>query len=107
MEYFSTEILLLSKAWISASENTLTGVSQKITTFWDYNIFKEQHEQYLQRQKDKERFRLKNLCNSLASNDFDSSEESDNNMEDSVTLPVRNVGSLQQKWSEKNSAASV
>lgn len=106
MEYSSTEILLLSKAWISASENTLTGVSQKITTFWDsvlkaYNVFKEQHEQYLQRQKDKERFRLKNLRNSLASNDFDSSEESDNNMEDSVTLPVRNVGSLQQKWSKK------
>ncbi len=32
LEYLATEILLLSKAWISASENKLTGVHQKINT---------------------------------------------------------------------------
>jgi hypothetical protein len=53
VEYSSAEILLLSKAWISASENTLTGVSQKMTIFWDsvlkaYNALKEQREEYLQ-----------------------------------------------------------
>jgi hypothetical protein len=35
VEYSATEILLLSKAWISALENTITGVHQKINTFWD------------------------------------------------------------------------
>jgi hypothetical protein len=79
-------------------------VSQKFTTFWDsvlkaYNVFKEQHEQYLQRQNDKERFRLQNFCNNLASDGFDSTEESE--LEDTVNLPARNVGSLQQKWSKK------
>ncbi len=34
LEYLATEILLLSKAWISASENMLTGFNQKINTFW-------------------------------------------------------------------------
>jgi hypothetical protein len=32
LAYLATEILLLSKAWISASENKLTGVHQKINT---------------------------------------------------------------------------
>ncbi len=32
-EYTYVEILLLSKAWIPASENTVAGVSQKLTTF--------------------------------------------------------------------------
>jgi hypothetical protein len=35
LEYLATEILLLSTAWISVSENTLTGVNQKINTFWE------------------------------------------------------------------------
>ncbi len=98
------EILLLSKAWISASENTLTGVSQKLTTFWDsvfkaYNTLKQQPDEYMQRQKAKDDFVQRNLCNNLAGVSFDSSCF---DTDDDVTqLPHRNVGSLQQKWSKK------
>jgi hypothetical protein len=102
-EYTAVEILLLSKAWISASENTLTGVSQKLTTFWDsvfkaYNTLKQQHEQYMQWQKAKDSFRLRNLRNNLAGTGLDSSDDTD---DDATELPARNVGSLQQKWSKK------
>jgi hypothetical protein len=53
LEYSSTKILLVSKAWISASENTLVGVSQRMSTFWEsvsqaYNAFKQQHKEYMQ-----------------------------------------------------------
>jgi hypothetical protein len=54
VEYLATEIRLLSKAW-TASENTLVGVSQRMTTFWEsvvqaYSALKQQHEEYMQRQ---------------------------------------------------------
>ena len=56
LEYSATEILVLSRSWISASENMLTGINRKINTFWDsvlksYNVLKEQHEQYMQKRK--------------------------------------------------------
>jgi hypothetical protein len=98
------EILLLCKAWISASENTLTGISQKLTTFWDsvfkaYNTLKQQHDEYMQRQKAKDDFVQRNLCNNLTGISFDSScFDTD---DDATQLPHRNVGSLQQKWSKK------
>lgn len=46
-ENLATEILLLSKAWVSASKNTLTGVNQNMNIFWNmvfksYNVQKEQ-----------------------------------------------------------------
>jgi hypothetical protein len=103
-EYTAGEILLLSKAWISASENTLMGVSQKLTTFWDsvfkaYNTLKQQHDEYMQRQKAKDDFVQRNLHNNLAGVSFDSScLDTD---DDATQLPHRNVGSLQQKWSKK------
>jgi hypothetical protein len=103
-EYTAVGILLLSKAWISASENTLMGVSQKLTTFWDsvfkaYNTLKQQHDEYMQQQKAKDDFVQRNLCNNLAGVSFDSScFDTD---DDATQLPHRNVGSLQQKWSKK------
>jgi hypothetical protein len=103
-EYTAVEILLLSKAWISASENTLMGVSQKLTTFWDsvfkeYNTFKQQHDEYMQRQKAEDDFIQRNLCNNLAGVSVDSScFDTD---DDATQLPHLNVGSLQQKWSKK------
>ncbi len=41
---------LLSKAWISASENSIVGVHKKMKTFWDSvlqysNVFKRQHDE--------------------------------------------------------------
>ena len=101
-EYSSTEILLLSKAWISASENALVGVSQRLSTFWEsvskaYNTLKEQHEEYMQRQSRKEHFRLRNLRRSVGN---DSTSESDTD-EPLFQLPSRNLNSLQQKWSKK------
>jgi hypothetical protein len=71
VEYSATEILLLSKAWISASENTITGVHQKINTFWDsvlqsYNIFKQQHDDYMGREKQIDKFRMRTLMNSVS-----------------------------------------
>jgi hypothetical protein len=103
-EYTAIEILLLSKAWISASENSLTGVSQKITTFWDsvfkaYNTLKQQHEEYMQWQKEKKEFGMKMLCNNSLGSKFDSSEDTDGGV--ITQLPPCNVGSLQQKWSKK------
>jgi hypothetical protein len=101
-EYSSTEILLLSKAWISASENALVGVSQRLSTFWEsvskaYNTLKEQHEEYMQRQSRKEHFRVRNLQRSVG-NDFTSESDTD---EPLFQLPSRNLNSLQQKWSKK------
>jgi hypothetical protein len=102
-EYSATEILLLSKAWISASENTLVGVNQKISTFWEsvlqaYNTFKVQHEDYMQRQREKEKFTMRNFRRSVGGNDSDSDSDED---EDVYQLPARNLNSLQQKWSKK------
>jgi hypothetical protein len=61
LECSATEILLLSRAWISAPEKTLTGINQKINIFWElvlksYNILKEQHEQDIQKERDRDRF---------------------------------------------------
>lgn len=99
-EYTAIEILLLSKAWISASENTLTGVSQKITTFWDsvfkaYNTLKQQHEEYMQWQKEKKEFGMKKLCNNSVGSKFDSSDDTDG----SVMTPTKMV--------QKNSTARL
>jgi hypothetical protein len=102
VEYSATEILLLSKAWISASENTITGVHQKMNTFWDsvlhsYNIFKQQHDDYMAREKEIDKFRMRNMMNSVSR----ASDFPDEDMDEAIQLPVRNVGSLQQKWSKK------
>jgi hypothetical protein len=102
-EYSATEILLLSKAWISASENTLVGVNQKISTFWEsvlhsYNTLKQQQEDYMQRQREKEKFRLRNLQHAAIGNGEDSDSDED---EDVYQLPTQNLNSLQQKWSKK------
>jgi hypothetical protein len=66
VEYSATEVLLLSKAWILASENSLVGVHQKMNTFWEsvlqrYNVFKQQHDDYMVREKEKDNFRIRNL----------------------------------------------
>jgi hypothetical protein len=102
VEYSATEILLLSKAWISASENTLTGVHQKMNTFWDsvlqsYNIFKQQHDDYMAKEKQIDKFRMRTLMNSVSR----ASDFPDEDMDEAIQLPMRNVGSLQQKWSKK------
>jgi hypothetical protein len=106
LEYSATEILLLSKAWISASENMLTGAHQKINTFWDsvlksYNVLKEQHKQYMQKEKDKDRFRHNSVRSTLGSMGIDIFEDSPSEDSELFQLPTRNVGSLQQKWSKK------
>jgi hypothetical protein len=95
--------LLLSKAWISASENILFGVNQKISTFGEsvlqaYNTFKVQHEDYIQRQREKEKFTMRNLHRSVGGNDYED--------EDVYQLPAQNLNSLQQKWS-KNTTISI
>lgn len=106
-EYSTTEILLLSKAWISASEDAIIGINQKINTFWDsvhqrYNKFKLQQEEYMTREKEKDRFRQINLRNAVGNRGAFLDEENDGDIRvDAVTLPTRNVGSLQQKWSKK------
>jgi hypothetical protein len=101
VEYSATEVLLLSKAWILASENSLVGVHQKMNTFWEsvlqrYNVFKQQHDDYMVREKEKDNFRIRNL-NRAAFMEENIPEVA----EDVPLLPVRNVGSLQQKWSKK------
>jgi hypothetical protein len=106
LEYSATEILLLSKAWISASENMLTGVHQKINTFWDsvlksYTVLKEQHDQYMQKERDKDRFRRNSVRSTLGSMGIDVFEDSPSEDSEVFQLPTRNVGSLQQKWSKK------
>jgi len=103
LEYNAVEILLLSKAWISASENAIVGVSQRLSTFWEsvsraYNTLKEQHEQYMQRQSSKDQLRTAQLQRSVLGSDF--SPESDDDVA-LFTLPSRNLNSLQQKWSKK------
>lgn len=105
VEYSATEILLLSKAWIAASENTITGVHQKLNTFWDsvlqsYNVFKKQHEEYMEREKERDKFRMRNLNNSVNRAVFMESDSDEDN-DEVFLLPVQNVGSLQQKWSKK------
>jgi len=66
LKYSATENLLLSKAWVSASENALTGAYQKVNTFWEsvlkaYNVLKDQHDEYQERQEQKSQFRKQNL----------------------------------------------
>jgi hypothetical protein len=58
-EFCSTEILLLCKAWISASEDAVVGVNQKLKTFWSkvedaYNVFKQQHDSYMEKEQQKD-----------------------------------------------------
>jgi hypothetical protein len=106
LEYSATEILLLVKAWISASENMLTGVNQKINTFFDsvlksYNMLKEQHEQYMQKEKDIDRFQCNSIQSFLGSIGIDIFIDSPGDDAEVFQLPTRNVGSLQQKWSKK------
>jgi len=81
----------------------LVGVNQKISTFGEsvlqaYNTFKVQHEDYNQRQREKEKFTMRNLHRSVGGNDYDSDSDED---EDVYQLPARNLNSLQQKWSKK------
>jgi hypothetical protein len=110
-EYTAVEILLLSKAWISALENTLTGVSQKLTTFWDlvfkaYNTLKQQHDEYMQRQKAKDDFIQRNLCNNLAGISIDSScFDTDDGACNSVASSQRWIPAT--KMVEKNPTISV
>jgi hypothetical protein len=97
LEYSATEILLLSKAWISASENMLTEVHQKINTFWDsvlksYTVLKEQHEQYMQKEKDEDRFRCNSVRSTLGSMSIDIFEDSSSEDSEVFQLPTRNVG---------------
>ncbi len=68
--------------------------------FKAYNTLKQQHDEYMQRQKTKDAFVQRNLNNNLADVSFDSScHDTD---DDATQLPTRNVGSLQQKWSKKS-----
>jgi hypothetical protein len=108
LEYSAMEILLLSKAWISASENMLTGAHQKINTLWDsvlksYNVLKEQHEQYMQTEKDKDQFQRNRVRSTLGSMGIDIFEDSPSEDSEVFQLPTQNVGSLQQKWSKRYS----
>jgi hypothetical protein len=83
------------------SENSLVGVHQKMNTFWEsvlqrYNVFKQQHDDYMVREREKDNFHIRNL-NRAAFMEDNIPEVA----KDIPLLPVRNVGSLQQKWSKK------
>ena len=50
-DYSSTELLLLSRAYIAVSEDSIVGAAQRRNTFWHevgnrYELFRQQHEAY-------------------------------------------------------------
>ncbi len=60
----------------------MVGVNQKISTFWEsvlqaYNTFKVQHEEYMQHQREKEKFTMRNFRRSVGGNDSDSDSDED------------------------------
>jgi hypothetical protein len=85
---------LLVKAWISASENTITGVHQNINTIWDsvlqsHNVFKKQHEDNMFREKEREKFQMRNMTNSVSWASF-MEGSSDEVNDEAILLPVQN-----------------
>ena len=93
-DYSCAELLLLSRAFIAASENSVVGTSQKGETFWvevemKYAIFKKEHEVYKRTKAQIE------AHNQLVLDKDDPSVEIA-----AVVLPTHNQSSLQQKWSK-------
>jgi len=66
-----------------------------------YSILKEQHEQYIQKENDRDRFRRSSIRSNLGSRGIDIFDDCVEDNGEVFQLPTRNVGSLQQKWSKK------
>jgi len=80
------------------------GGYQKVNTFWEsvlkaYNVLKDQHDEYQERQEQKSQFRKQNLKHAVQN--IGILEDDSDVVVEVVKLPTRNVGSLQQKWSKK------
>jgi hypothetical protein len=93
-EFCSTEILLLCKAWISASEDAVVGVNQKLKTFWSkiedaYNVFKQQHDSYMEKEQQNDNLRMQQLHRVLGA---------DTSMLLRENNPAGNAVVMQQKW---------
>ena len=102
-EFCSTEILLLCKAWISASEDAVVGVNQKLKTFWSkvedaYNVFKQQHDSYMEKEQQKDNLRMQQLHRVLGADTIMLLGENNAAGAAVVKLPNRTANSLQQKW---------
>jgi hypothetical protein len=95
--YTAKELLLLSQAFIRASEDVEKGVSRKSEKLWEhvtevYHMLKSNQEAYDRRQDKKKRY------HSTSIRLFD--DDSFNDDDEIYMLPVRTPNSLQLKWSK-------
>jgi len=97
VEYTAKDLLVLAQAFIRTSENSIDGVSQKRSTFWEevtkcFHKLKESQQAYDRRQKKKAHYTEVRLRG-----DFQLSDSEDDS---DCELPNRTTSSLQQKWSK-------
>lgn len=97
-EYGAKDLLILSRAFIKTSENSIDGTSQRRNKFWDdvaesFNKLKQEQEAYDTRQAKK-----KKMTDIILKGDFPSSDSSDEEVK--VIIQKRTPSSLQQKWSK-------
>jgi hypothetical protein len=100
-EYSSTELLILSQAYIKTSENAIDGTCRRQSKFWDdvlecYKKLKAQQEEYDERCRKQKRYTEHSLRRSMSNEFLESSEDE----VEKQTLPPRTASSLQQKWSK-------
>jgi hypothetical protein len=102
-EYSAKELLILSQAYIKASENSVEGAARRLSKFWDdvsdnYRELKKQQEEYDNRQRKHKQYNERSLYRAgFAPSMLD--EDSDEDVA-GVPLPPRTSSSLQQKWSK-------
>jgi len=97
VEYTAKDLLVLAQAFICTSENSIDGVSQKRSTFWEevtkcFHKLKESQQAYDRRQKKKAHYTEVRLRG-----DFQLSDSEDDS---DCELPNRTTSLLQQKWSK-------
>jgi hypothetical protein len=97
VEYTAKDLLVLAQAFIRTSENSIDGVSQKRSTFWEevtkcFHKLKESQQAYDRRQKKKVRYTEVRLHG-----DFQLSDSEDDS---DCELPNRTTSLLQQKWTK-------
>jgi hypothetical protein len=97
VEYTAKDLLVVAQVFIRASENSIEGVSQKRSTFWEevmkcFHMLKKSQKAYDRRQKKKAHYTEVRLRG-----DFQLSDSEDDS---DCELPNCSTSSLQQKWSK-------
>jgi hypothetical protein len=93
--------LILSQAYIKASENSIEGAARRLSKFWDdvsnnYHELKKQQEEYNNMQQKHKLYNERSLyCAGIAPSMLE--EDIDEDVA-AVALPPRTTSSLQQKW---------